>query len=59
MTPCPSCGWVHGGDEVVAVGRFDPAAPTRYRAVNVPDAPLRETRAEAMRDVCDTRRAAS
>lgn len=33
-----------------AVGRFNPAGPDGYRAVHVPNAPLRATRAEALED---------
>lgn len=34
----------------VAVGRFKPGGPDGYRAVTMPDAPLRATREEAIAD---------
>lgn len=34
----------------VAVGRFNPAGITGYRARSMPDAPLRGTRVEAIND---------
>lgn len=49
MNACP-CGSVHGADEVIARGRFNPNATTyqaRDRAT-----PARSTRPEAMRDAC-------
>lgn len=36
--------------EAVAVGRFNPDVPTRYRARHTIDAPLRATREEAEAD---------
>jgi hypothetical protein len=41
---------VLGSDASRAVGRFSPDGPTGYRASTAPDAPLRETRAEAVAD---------
>lgn len=43
------CGTVHPADAVVAVGRFE--GTTGYRA-QVPGAPTRTTREQAMTDVC-------
>lgn len=37
-------------DAARAVGRFDPAGPTGYRAASAPDAPLRASRDEAVAD---------
>ena len=54
---CPSCGWVHSLGDVVAVGRFDPDGPVGYKATLPQGAPLRASRAEAMRDVCEARMA--
>jgi len=51
---CRSCGWVHSLGDVVAVGRFDPNGPIGYKATSQA-APLRASRAEAMRDVCEAR----
>lgn len=39
-----------GTDAAVAVGRFKPDGPGGYRAATAPDAPLRETREEAVED---------
>lgn len=43
-------GRIFGSDAARAVGRFDPDGPRGYRAATMPDAPLRETRAEAEAD---------
>jgi hypothetical protein len=52
---CPSCDCIHGGMDVRAVDRFNPAGPAGFRA-DFPGAPLRDTRAEAHTDMCDFRR---
>ena len=52
VTACPRCNRVHGSDAATIVGRFSPDGPTGYRAATAPDAPLRETRAEAVADQC-------
>ena len=49
---CPICDTIHGSDIARAVGRFDPTRPTMYVASNIPDPPLRATRAEAEADAC-------
>ena len=43
-------GWIIGSDWARAVGRFNPEGPDGYRAATMPDAPLRETRDEAVAD---------
>jgi hypothetical protein len=49
---CAHCGHIHGAADAPAVDRFSTDGPVGYRAVNVPDAPLRPTRAEAIADAC-------
>lgn len=53
LRACERCGWIHGASQVVAVGRFKPGGPDGYRVASDPSAPLRDSRAEAMRDVCN------
>jgi hypothetical protein len=43
-------GWTFGSDAAVAVGRFRPTGAIGYRAKSYPNAPIRPTREEAMRD---------
>ncbi len=50
---CPECGRVHPSDCVRAVGRFDDGA-TVY-AARLPEALVRQTRAEAESDWCRAR----
>lgn len=53
--PCPLCGWVHDSSTVRAIDRFNPDGPSGYRATN-PGALVRDTRDEAMRDACESKR---
>jgi hypothetical protein len=39
-----------GSDAARAVGRFRPEGPLGYKASTMPDAPLRDTREEAVAD---------
>lgn len=43
-------GYVIPADAARAVGRFRPGRPLGYRAADMPDAPIRATRAEAVAD---------
>ena len=52
--PCDRCGWT--GHSTIAVGLFTPGGPRGYRGAFV-GAPIRDTREEAGRDVCDQQRA--
>lgn len=47
----PRCGQVHHPMMARAVGRFDPKGPHGYQA-NYPGAPLRQSRGEAVTDMC-------
>ena len=47
---CPTCGHVHPSDCVRAVGRFDDGAAVY--AARLPEALVRQTRAEAEADWC-------
>lgn len=47
---CPECGRVHPSDCVRAVGRFDDGAAVY--AARLPEALVRQTRAEAEADWC-------
>ena len=51
VPPCPLCQQVHTSRDAYAVGRFNPAGSSGYRAV-YPGSPLRETRAQAEADLC-------
>lgn len=51
---CPLCRTIHCARDVVAVNRFDAHLPTRYMPAG--GGVSRATRAEAMADVCATRR---
>ena len=51
--PCPDCGHVHTTADTWAVGRFAPG-PIGYTA-RYPGAPLRASREEAEKDMCDWR----
>lgn len=53
-TTCPDCQTIHESSAVIAVGRFDPAGIHGYRPRSGGE--LRATRAEAMNDVCASRR---
>lgn len=53
---CPACGFHHAPDDAAAVDRFE-AHASGYRSTLMPDAPLRETRAEAEADTCQWREA--
>lgn len=48
--PACTCGVIHYFAQVKAVGRFEPSGPTGYVAKGHP---VRSTREEAMRDVCE------
>lgn len=39
-----------GSDAIIALGRFHPDGPRGYRARSLPDAPIRDTGAEAEMD---------
>lgn len=52
MNICEFCHWVHSAGEVVRIGRFSTAP--KFRA-QFDGAPIRETRDEAMRDLCANR----
>ena len=47
---CARCGWT--GHQTVAEGKFTPGGPRGYRGA-FDGAPIRATREEAERDVCD------
>lgn len=51
--PCPRCDHTHAGDWATVVGRFAPDGPHGYQSTIDPDAPLRDTREQAVRDGCD------
>lgn len=53
ITLCPSCQQTHASDMARAVGRFQPAGPSGYRAKS--GGPLRATRGEAEADECHGR----
>ena len=53
--PCPDCGHVHTAADIYAVDRFNPDGPIGYRA-REPGAPLRASRDEAAKDLCDWRK---
>lgn len=53
--PCPDCGHVHTAADIYAVGRFNPGGTIGYRA-RYPGAPLRASRDEAAKDLCDWRK---
>lgn len=52
---CPRCDHLHCPSDAYSIGRFSPT-PTRYRA-NYPNAPIRDTRAQAADDLCNYRAA--
>ena len=52
--PCPDCGHVHTAADIYAVDRFSPGGPIGYCA-RYPGAPLRASRDEAAKDLCDWR----
>lgn len=53
MKICRICDWVHSADDVIAVGRFSSAQKFRAR---YDGSPIRDTRDEAMRDWCASRK---
>ena len=55
---CRRCGRIHTSRDAYAVGRFNPAGSSGYRAV-YPGSPLRETRAQAEADLCAHRQEAT
>ena len=49
---CPDCDSTHFAGQAAAVGRFRTEGPIGYQSLTAPDAPIRETRAEAIADGC-------
>lgn len=54
---CRACGHTHTMTDATPAGRFSPLGASGYHARSLPGGPLRRTRAEAIADECQHRRA--